>query len=97
MKKRKIPMRKCVGCQEMKPKKTMLRVVNSSENQIDIDTTGKKSGRGAYVCYDEACLEKAMKNKGLERGLETKISQETYEAISYSIKRYLLLNQNPEI
>jgi len=97
MKKRKIPMRKCVGCQEMQPKKTMLRVVVSPENEIDVDTTGKKSGRGSYICYNEECLLQAMKNKGLEKSLKTKLTAELYDKISYTIKRYLLLNKGPNV
>ncbi|OEF98644.1 RNase P modulator RnpM [Desulfuribacillus alkaliarsenatis] len=98
MKKRKIPMRKCVGCQEMMPKKSLLRVVITPDDETHIDTTGKKSGRGSYVCYDEECLNKAMKNKGLEKSLKAKINKEMYETIDYSIKRYNLLNKgNNEI
>lgn len=97
MKMRKIPMRKCVGCLEMQPKKSMLRVVVTPENEIDADTTGKKSGRGSYICYDEECLQKAMKNKGLEKSLKTKVGNEVYEKVSYSIKRYILLNKGPSL
>ena len=97
MKKRKIPMRKCVGCQQMFPKKEMLRVVITPENQIEVDATGKRSGRGSYICYNEACLEKARKSKGLERSLDTKIDQATYEAIDYSVKRYILLHKGTEV
>ncbi|OEH85857.1 hypothetical protein BHU72_03505 [Desulfuribacillus stibiiarsenatis] len=97
MKQRKIPMRKCVGCQEMKSKKSMLRIVHTPENETDVDPTGKKSGRGSYICYDEECLEKARKHKGLEKSLKSKISDDVYEKISYTIKRYILLNKGPNV
>ena len=64
---RKIPMRECIGCRQLKPKKDMLRVIKTQENTVEIDVTGKKNGRGAYVCYSETCLETAYKRKGLER------------------------------
>ena len=66
----KIPMRQCTGCREMKSKKEMIRVLRTSENEIILDATGKKNGRGAYLCFSEECLEKAIKNHGLERFLE---------------------------
>ena len=74
---KKIPMRQCVGCREMKPKRKLIRVIRTSEDEILIDATGKKNGRGAYICPNRECLEKAVKNKGLERSL--KIPQEIYE------------------
>lgn len=64
---KKIPLRQCVGCREMKPKRDLIRVVRSPEGVVSIDPTGKKSGRGAYVCPDPACLRKAIKSKALER------------------------------
>ena len=67
---RKIPQRQCVGCREMKEKKALLRIVRTPEGQILLDGTGKKSGRGAYVCPDPACLKKARKNRSLERAFE---------------------------
>ena len=73
---RKIPMRMCVGCREMKPKRDLLRVVRTPEDEITIDFTGKKSGRGAYVCEDEACLTRAIKQRQLERALERPVSEE---------------------
>lgn len=76
---KKVPMRKCVGCQEMKNKKEMMRVLKTTENEIVLDTTGKKNGRGAYLCFSKECLQKAMKNKGLERSLKMPIPQEVYE------------------
>ncbi|MDY4668483.1 MAG: YlxR family protein [Oliverpabstia sp.] len=76
---KKIPLRKCIGCNEMKNKKEMLRVLKTTENEIVLDTTGKKNGRGAYLCFSRECLQKAMKNKGLERSLKMPIPQEVYE------------------
>ena len=78
---RKVPMRKCVGCGEMKNKKEMMRVLKTGEGEILLDTTGRKNGRGAYLCYSLECLEKARKNKGLERSLKTEIPQEVYERL----------------
>lgn len=81
MKTRKIPLRKCTGCQEMKSKKELIRVVRSPEGEISIDFTGKKSGRGAYICPNAECLETAIRKKGLERSLEVEISSEVYDAL----------------
>ncbi len=67
---KKIPMRKCVGCQEMKSKKEMMRVLKTSEDTFELDATGKKNGRGAYLCFSKECFEKAVKNKGLERSFK---------------------------
>lgn len=77
--KSKIPMRQCTGCREMKSKKEMLRVLKTAENEIVLDATGKKNGRGAYLCFSKECLEKAMKSRGLERSLKAAIPQEVYE------------------
>ena len=68
---KKVPMRQCVGCGEMKNKREMIRVIKTSENEIILDATGKKNGRGAYLCADSECLKKAEKSKGLERSLKT--------------------------
>lgn len=76
---KKIPMRQCVGCREMKPKRELIRVIRTSEDEILIDATGKKNGRGAYICPNRECLEKAVKNKGLERSLKISVPQEIYE------------------
>lgn len=78
---RKIPMRKCVGCGEMKSKKEMLRVLKTTEDQVVLDATGRKNGRGAYLCFDKECLKKAIKNKGLERSLKMEIPKEIYEGL----------------
>ncbi len=78
---KKVPMRKCVGCQEMKNKKEMMRVLKTSENTFELDATGKKNGRGAYVCCSRDCLEKVIKNKGLERSFKQAIPKEVYETL----------------
>lgn len=78
---RKVPMRKCVGCQEMKSKKEMMRVLKTSENEFVLDATGKKNGRGAYLCQSKECLAKAIKNKGLERSFKQAIPKEVYEIL----------------
>lgn len=79
---KKIPMRQCVGCGEMKNKKEMFRVIKTAEDEILLDTTGKKNGRGAYICPDKDCLKKAIKTKGLERSLKTAIPQEVIENLT---------------
>lgn len=78
---RKIPQRMCVGCQEMKPKKELIRVVRTPQDTIEIDSTGKKSGRGAYVCPKVECLQKAGKEKRLEKALQRQISREIYDML----------------
>lgn len=78
MKVKKIPMRMCTGCMEMKPKKELIRVVKSPENEVSVDLTGKKSGRGAYICKDVTCLEKSFKTKKLSRNLDTLIDETIY-------------------
>ena len=78
---KKIPMQKCVGCQEMKSKKEMMRVLKTSEDTFELDATGKKNGRGAYLCFSKECFEKAVKNKGLERSFKQAIPKEVYEKL----------------
>lgn len=78
---KKVPLRKCIGCNEMKNKKEMLRVLKTTDNEIVLDATGKKNGRGAYLCFSKDCLKNAMKNKGLERSLKMPIPQEVYESL----------------
>ena len=75
-------MRKCLGCNEMKPKKDLIRAVKSPEGEISLDLTGKKSGRGAYICPDKNCFDKARKGKRLERALETQIPDSVYDAMA---------------
>ena len=81
MKPKKIPMRMCVGCREMKPKRELIRVVRSPEGTVSMDTTGKKPGRGAYLCRDAACLARALKQKQLERQLEVQLTPEVVEQL----------------
>ena len=81
MKEKKIPMRKCVGCGESKPKRELLRVVSPKEAEIFLDLTGKAAGRGAYVCADPACLAKARKARRLERAFERPIPPEVYDML----------------
>ena len=78
---KKVPMRKCVGCQEMKSKKEMIRVIRTAEGEFLLDYTGRKNGRGAYICPAKECLEKARKSKGLERSFKQSIPEEVYDAL----------------
>ena len=78
---KKIPMRQCLGCREMKPKRELLRVVRSPEGAIALDLRGKASGRGAYVCRSTECLKKAIRSKAISRAFETEIPQEIYDAM----------------
>lgn len=82
MKVKKIPQRMCTGCMEMKPKKELIRIVRSPEgDNVSIDLTGKKPGRGAYICKNIECLEKAFKAKRLNKNLQTEVSKEIYETL----------------
>ena len=74
-------MRQCVGCQEMKSKKDMIRIIRTEDQEFILDSTGKKNGRGAYICPDPECLKKAVKNKGLERSFKQAIPSEVYETL----------------
>jgi predicted RNA-binding protein YlxR (DUF448 family) len=85
VKPKKIPLRMCVGCQEMKSKKELLRVVRSPEGEVVLDPTGKKAGRGAYMCRSEQCLTKAFKEKRLERALKQQIAEDVYNALRVGI------------
>ena len=78
---KKIPQRQCIGCGEMKNKKEMIRVIKTPEENIIIDATGKKNGRGAYICKSIECFQKAVKNRGLERSLKVNIPREVYEEL----------------
>ena len=86
MKTKKIPLRMCTGCMEMKPKKELIRIVKSPDGEVSLDLTGKKSGRGAYICRSKECLEKAFKTKRLSRNLDVAISEEVAEALKEEIK-----------
>lgn len=83
---KKIPMRKCTGCQEMKSKKELIRIVRSDSNEYSLDKTGKKSGRGAYICPNTDCLSKAIKNKGLERSFKSPVPLEVYDALKAELE-----------
>ncbi len=76
-----MPVRMCVGCQEMKNKKEMIRVIKTPEGTFMLDATGKKNGRGAYVCPNKECLQLARKNKGLERSFKQAIPSDVYESL----------------
>lgn len=81
MKVKKIPQRTCIGCGEIHNKKEMARIVRSPEGEVSLDRSGKKPGRGAYVCPNPACIEKAFQSKSLEKALQVKVSPETKEAL----------------
>lgn len=83
---KKVPLRQCVGCREMKPKGELIRVVRSPEGEISIDDAGRKPGRGAYVCRSSDCLRRAQKSRALERAFSQKISDEVYDALVAAIE-----------
>ena len=78
---KKIPMRQCVGCREMKPKKELIRVVRSPEGAVSLDFGGKMNGRGAYLCPNPECLKKALRSKALDRSLEVTIPEDVYHRL----------------
>ena len=78
---KKIPLRQCIGCGEMKSKKEMIRVINTAEGEILLDATGRKNGRGAYLCPSMECFKKAVKGRGLERSFKMAIPREVYETL----------------
>ncbi|MCB2288354.1 YlxR family protein [Clostridium sp. CS001] len=92
MKVKKIPQRMCTGCMEMKCKKELLRIVRSKEGEISIDLTGKKPGRGAYICKNIECFEKSFKTKRLERNLGGKVSEEIYGSLKDQINQEEKIN-----
>ncbi len=83
---KKIPLRQCVGCREMKPKPELIRVVKSPEGEVSLDFRGKKPGRGAYVCPDPECLKKARKSRALERAFSAPLPDEVYAALDEQMK-----------
>ena len=83
---KKVPMRKCVGCEEMKSKKEMIRVLKTSDDEFVLDATGKKNGRGAYLCLSKECFTKAVKGKGLERSFKQAIPKEVYERLEKELE-----------
>nr|WP_302595261.1 YlxR family protein [uncultured Cellulosilyticum sp.] len=88
MKTRKIPLRKCTGCNEMKNKKDMIRIVRDQEGNFSLDFHGKKPGRGAYICKDVECLNKAEKNKGLERSFKMAVDKSIYGELRKEFEAY---------
>lgn len=86
---KKVPMRLCTGCGEMKPKKELIRVIKTEEESVLIDATGKKNGRGAYICKSLECLEKACSNRGLERSLKTGIPKDIKENLLKELKEFV--------
>ena len=85
MKKKKIPMRRCIACDQNRPKKELIRVVRNREGHIEVDLTGKMNGRGAYICSDEDCLANVRKNKKLAKVLESDIPDEIYDKLKDAI------------
>ncbi|MBP3636910.1 MAG: YlxR family protein [Clostridia bacterium] len=85
MKPKKVPMRMCVGCREMKPKRELIRVVRAPDGTVSLDPVGKKPGRGAYVCRSEECLKRAIKQKQLERQLEVQLTEEVAQQLQATI------------
>ena len=88
VKPKKIPTRQCLGCNEHKPKKELLRVVRTPEGEITLDFIGKKSGRGAYICYDVKCLKKARKSKRIDKNLDVVIPEEIYDKMESELEKY---------
>ena len=84
---KKVPMRQCVGCAEMKSKKDLLRVIKTPEDEIVLDVTGRKNGRGAYICASIECLKNAQKRRGLERSLKVAIPTEVYENLEMEMSK----------
>ena len=85
---KKVPLRQCIGCQEMKSKKEMIRVIKTAEDEIILDTTGRKNGRGAYICPGSECLQKAIKCKGLERSFKMPIPKDVYEMLQKEMEEF---------
>lgn len=84
---KKVPMRMCTGCREMKPKKELIRIVKTPEGEIKLDAVGKVNGRGAYICKCKECLQKAQKLNALSRAFECQVSQEVYSQLESEIER----------
>ena len=85
---KKYPQRQCIGCGEMKEKKEMIRVLKTPEGEFVLDATGRKNGRGAYVCRSSECLKKAIRNKGLERSFKMAIPKEVYESLEKEMENF---------
>lgn len=87
MMQKKMPLRKCIGCQEMKNKKGLIRIVKNKEDEFFVDLTGKLNGRGAYICPTQECLGLAIKNKGLERAFKCQIPDKVYEQMQEELRK----------
>ena len=85
--KKKVPQRQCIGCGEMKSKRDLIRVLKTTDGQITIDATGRKNGRGAYLCPSMDCFKKAVKGKGLERSFKMAIPKEVYESLEKEMEQ----------
>ena len=85
---KKIPMRQCLGCREMHPKKELIRIVRSPEGEVSLDSKGKASGRGAYICPKEACLKRAVKAKAIARAFDVEIPQEIYDSLYLQMEEH---------
>lgn len=85
---KKIPLRQCIGCGEMKSKKEMLRVLRTEDQGIILDTTGRKNGRGAYICPNPECMQKARKSKGLDRAFKMPVPDEIYDSLTKEIELF---------
>lgn len=85
---KKIPMRQCIGCGEMKSKKEMLRVLRTEDEEIILDTTGRKNGRGAYICPNPECMKKVRKSRGLDRAFKMTVPEEVYDNLTKEIETF---------
>ncbi|MEZ3463113.1 MAG: YlxR family protein [Lachnospiraceae bacterium] len=85
---KKIPLRQCIGCGEMKSKKELLRVLRTEDQGIILDTTGRKNGRGAYICPDPECMERARKSRGLDRAFKMPVPDEIYDSLTKEIELF---------
>ncbi len=85
---KRIPLRKCVGCQEEKSKNDLIRIIKTPKEEVLLDATGRKNGRGAYICPNQDCLTKAIKSKGLERSLKTAIPDEVLDSLKKEMDRF---------
>ena len=96
MKPKKIPMRMCVGCREMKEKRELIRIVRTPEGEVALDATGKKSGRGAYVCRQAECLRRSIRQKQLERQLEITLTPEIIDALTAEMEKMTAAGSEPQ-
>ena len=85
---KKVPLRQCIGCGEMKSKKEMIRVIKTADEEILLDATGRKNGRGAYLCPSMECMKKAVKSKGLERSFKMNIPNEVYDSLEREFEEF---------